>query len=109
MPDVKVSVGLRRETSEDYISEFVDPILKQLFGVDSRTHLATNQLRNVLNVENLFLSSNCLGLFVHFLLLNGHIIGQSPGLPALFEYVLQQLTLHEGDLVLHLTQKLKFL
>jgi hypothetical protein len=109
MPDVKVSVGLRRETSEDNISKFVDPILKQLFGVDSRTHLTTNQLRNVLNVENLFLSSNCLGLFVHFLLLNGHIIGQSPGLPALFEYVLQQLTLHEGDLVLHLTQKLKFL
>lgn len=33
--DVKVAIGLWWESSQDNISELVDPILKQIFGVES--------------------------------------------------------------------------
>ena len=108
MSDVQVPVGLRRETGEDKISELVDPVLQQLFGVDCRAHLAADELRNVLNLENLFFSGNCFH-FLHFLLLYHHVLWQSPGLPTLLEDVFQQLALDEGDLVPHFGQKLKFL
>ena len=108
MPNVKVSVGLRRETGEHHISKFINSILEQLFGVDCRAHLAADELRNVLNVENLLLSGNRLH-FLNLFLLHHHVLRQSLGLPTLLEHVLQQLALNEGDLVPHLSQKLKFL
>lgn len=54
MANMKVTVGLRRETSQDDISEFIDPILKQLFGVESGLHLPSNELRNIFNMKDLF-------------------------------------------------------
>ena len=94
--DVQIPVGLRRESSQDNVSELVISFLNEFLRVNCRFHFPANQLSNVLYLHDLLL---CLLFWLVFflplfflfglILLVDDLVGEPFGFPCLFKEIFE--------------------